>query len=84
MSSFSERIWYAGTEGNDDAYEQPFHSFGVVYKYFPTDHMQFEFSLDNILDEEREFEQRNIQGDVARVLVQDVGVSFGASVVWTF
>ena len=84
FNSFSERIWYAGTEGHDDAYEQPFHSLGVVYKYFPTDHMQFEFSLDNILDEDREFEQKNVEGDIARVLVQDVGVSFGASVVWTF
>ena len=83
-NSFGERIWYAGTEGNDDAYEQPFGSLGIVYKYFPTDHMQFEFSLDNILDEDREFKQKNIEGDVARVLVQDVGVSFGASVVWNF
>jgi hypothetical protein len=46
--------------------------------------MQFEFSLDNLLDEDREFEQVNNQGQIARVLVQDVGVSFGASVVWTF
>jgi len=84
FNSFGERIWYAGTEGNDDAYELPFYSLGVVYKYFPTDHMQLEFSLDNILDEDREFEQRNIEGDFARVLVQDVGVSFGATVVWTF
>ncbi len=84
FNSFGERIWGAGTEGHDDAFEQPFHSLGVVYKYFPTDHMQFEFSLDNILDEDREFEQKNIEGDIARVLVQDVGVSFGASVVWTF
>ena len=84
FNSFGERIWYAGTEGHDDAYEQPFHSLGVVYKYFPTDHMQFEFSLDNVLDEDREFEQQNIEGEIARVLVQDVGVSFGASVVWTF
>jgi outer membrane cobalamin receptor len=84
FNSFGERIWYAGTEGNDDAFEQPFQSLGVVYKYFPTDHMQFEFSLDNLLDEDREFEQVNNQGQIARVLVQDVGVSFGASVVWTF
>ena len=49
-----------------------------------TDHMQFEFALDNVLDEDREFEQVNSEANVARVLVQDVGISFGASVVWSF
>lgn len=84
FNSFAERIWYAGTEGYQDAYEQPFQSVGIVYKYFPTNHVQLEFSLDNILDEDREFEQVNTQGQTARVLVQDVGMSFGASLVWSF
>lgn len=83
-NAFGDRIFFAGTAGNDDAYEQPFHSLGLVYKFFPTDRLQLEFELDNILDEEREFHQINSGGQVARILTQEVGrsVSFGAR--WTF
>jgi len=83
-NAFGERIFYAGTGGNDDAYEQPFRSLGIVYKYFPTDHLQLELQIDNILDEQRRFEQRNGAGRVANVLVQDVGTSIGLTARWAF
>jgi outer membrane receptor protein involved in Fe transport len=83
-NAFGERIFAAGTGQNDDAYEQPFHSLGIVYKYFPTDKLQLEVELDNILDEEREFEQANSNGEVATILQQEVGTSFGLSARWSF
>jgi outer membrane receptor protein involved in Fe transport len=83
-NAFGERIFFAGTGNNDDAYELPFHSVGIVYKYFPTDRLQLEFKLDNILDEEREFEQVSANGDTAKVLTQEVGTNFGLSARWSF
>jgi TonB-dependent receptor len=81
---YGERIFAAGIEGIDDAFEQPFNSLGVVYKYFPTDNLQIQASLDNILDEEFEIQQMNADGDLARIIVQEVGKSFGLSVRWSF
>jgi outer membrane receptor protein involved in Fe transport len=84
LNVFGERIFFAGTGGNDDAYEQPFYSLGLVYKYFPTDNLNLEFSLDNILDEKREFLQRNAGGTSARILVQNVGADISIGMRWAF
>lgn len=83
-NAFGERIFFAGTGQNQDAFEQPFYSLGIVYKYFPTDHLQLEIKLDNILDENREFQQINQSGNTARILTQEVGTSFGAGIRWSF
>jgi outer membrane receptor protein involved in Fe transport len=83
-NAFGERIFFAGTGQHDDAYEQPFDSLGIVYKYFPTDRLQVEFELDNILDEERQFEQINSNGQVARILQQKVGTNLGVAARWSF
>lgn len=83
-NAFGERIFYAGTGGNQDAFEQPFRSLGVVYKYFPSDRLQVQLELDNLLDEERVFEQVGSAGRTATVLRQDVGLSYGLGVQWTF
>jgi TonB-dependent receptor len=83
-NAFGERIFFAGTGQNGDAFEQPFHSLGIVYKFFPTDRLQLEAKLDNILDEERVFEQANARGEVARILQQDVGTTIGLTARWTF
>ena len=84
FNSFGERIFFAGTGGNDDAYEQPFDSLGVVYKFFPTDRLELMLRLDNILDESREFEQISRDGEIARVISQDVGASLSLSGSWSF
>jgi outer membrane receptor protein involved in Fe transport len=81
---FGERIFAAGVESIDDAYEQPFNSLGIVYKYFPTDRFQIEAKFDNILDEESEFEQANADGDIARIIVRETGRSFSMSARWSF
>jgi TonB-dependent receptor len=83
-NAFGERIFFAGTGQNDDAYETPFHSLGLVYKYFPVERIQLEFKLDNILDEEHLYEQKNSSGEVARILTQDVGTSLSLAARWTF
>jgi len=65
-------------------YELPFDSLGLVSKFFPTDRIELQLKLDNILDEQREFEQVNVDGEIARVLVQDVGLTYSLSGKWTF
>jgi len=84
FNAFGERIYSAGTDNHQDVFEQPFDSLGLVYKYFPTDRIELQLKLDNILDEQREFEQINEDGNLARVLVQDVGLSYSLSGRWTF
>lgn len=81
---FGERIFGAGIAGNDDAFEQPIHTLGLVYKFFPTDYLELNFQLDNILDEERQFTQVNRAGQEAKILTQEIGVTFGASVKVSF
>jgi outer membrane receptor protein involved in Fe transport len=83
-NAFGERIFYGGVAGNDDAYEQPFHSLGVVYKFFPTDSLEFNFKIDNILDEEHEFTQVNNDGTEALLIQQDVGLTFSLSAKLSF
>ncbi len=81
---FGERVFYGGISGNDDAFEKPFHSLGVVYKWFPTDFIEVGVSIDNILDENREFEQSNLGGQTATLIDQVVGRTFGISAKLSF
>ena len=81
---FGERIFGAGIAGNDDAFEQPIHTLGIVYKFFPTDYLEFDVQLDNILDDEREFTQVNRNGDEAKILLQEIGVTFSISAKVSF
>lgn len=83
-NSFGERIFYAGTGNNEDAFEQPYDSFGIVYKYFPTDRMEIAAKFDNILDEETTIEQVSSTGNTAEIFVQDVGRTFSLSGRWSF
>ena len=83
-NAFGERIYFAGTGRNEDAYEEPFQSLGIVYKFFPTDRIEMQAKLDNILDEDREFRQINSQGELARIINQRVGISLSLSGKWFF
>lgn len=74
-----ERIAFAGTNGKDDAYEQPFHSLDFVYSYNPTPEMKVKFSFKNILDEQITIEQ---QGEVLKQ--KEVGQSLGLSFSYDF
>ena len=84
FNAFGERIYFAGTGRNQDAYERPFDSLGVVYKFFPTENIEIQAKLDNILDEDRVFEQINSTGELARIISQKVGTSFSLSGKWFF
>ena len=80
----SERIFFAGTSGNDDAFEQPFGSLDLIYNYYPTENISVKVKLGNILDAKREFEQKNSSGDNVVILEQDVGTNFGLSLSWKY
>jgi outer membrane receptor protein involved in Fe transport len=83
-NAFGERIFYGGVAGNDDAFEQPFHSLGIVYKFFPTDRLELEFQVDNLLDDELEFTQANNDGQVATLIEQEVGLTYTVSAKFSF
>lgn len=83
-NAYGERIFYGGVAGNDDAFEQPFHSLGIVYKWFPTDQIELEFQVDNILNDDLLFEQVNSNGQTANLIEQEVGVTFSVAAQWTF
>lgn len=83
-NAYGERIFYGGVAGNDDAFEQPFHSLGLVYKWFPTDQIQVKFQVDNILNDNLLFQQVNANGIQADLIEQEVGITVGASAQWSF
>lgn len=75
-NAFGDRIFYGGVAGNDDAFQQPFHDLGLVYKFFPNDMWEIDFQIDNILDEELEFTQTNLAGSEAKLITQEIGLTF--------
>jgi outer membrane receptor protein involved in Fe transport len=75
-NAFGPRIFYAGIDGFDDAYEQTFHSLDFVYSWFPSDNWTLKLRLKNILDETTRIDQGNTVGDDIRVLEQSVGTTF--------
>ncbi|QQD17674.1 TonB-dependent receptor plug domain-containing protein [Spongiibacter nanhainus] len=79
-----ERIFFAGTQGNDDAFEQPFHSLDLIYNWYPTQQLSMKVKVSNLLDSQREFEQKNSAGRNTVILEQEVGTSFGVSLSWKY
>ena len=57
---FGERILAAGLGGRQDAFEQPFHSLDVVYKYYPDFNSTISFKIKNLLDESQEVTQSDV------------------------
>ena len=57
---FGERILIPGIDGFDDSYEQPFHSFDTVYKYYPDFNTTLTFKVQNILGETKELEFEDV------------------------
>ena len=78
---FGERIFFAGTDGNDDAFEQPFHSLDLVYSWYPSESLSVKFKLQNLLDERLEIEQKGSAGNVV-VIEQDLGTNFVIDLKW--
>ena len=76
---FAERIIIPGMDGQDDAYEQPFHSLDMVYSYYPTYSSTLKFKVQNMLnqDKEIEFEDTLMRSETK-------GVAFEVSLKWDF
>jgi len=71
---FGKRIAFAGIDGKDDAYEQPFHSLDFVYSYNVFSDASLKFSAKNLLNRDVEILQ---QGEILQLREQ--GVSIGLS-----
>lgn len=76
---FGERIIFPGIEGEDDKFEQPFHSVDLVYTYYPTYASTLQFKVNNILDEKKEIE---FDDQLFRSSTQ--GIGFDISFKWDF
>jgi len=83
-NAFGERIFFAGINGVDDAFEQPFHSLDFVYTFFPTDQWTIKLRFQNMLDQTTRIDQKDAQGNEVRVIEQTVGTSFLLDVKWGF
>ncbi len=67
---YSERIFFAGRFGADDAKEQPFNSLDLIYSFHPTEKLALKLRLQNLLDEDIVIEQGGVD-----VLTQTVGLT---------
>ena len=77
-NAFGERILFAGVNGIDDAFEQPFHSLDLTYSWFTTDHLTFKLRVRNLLQDELEVRQQGVT-----VLEQEVGMTWLFDVSWS-
>jgi TonB-dependent receptor len=67
---YSERIFFAGRGGADDAREQPFNSLDLVYSFHPTDRLSLKLRLQNLLGEDTVIQQGGVD-----VLEQKIGTT---------
>lgn len=74
-----ERLVFAGRAGAPDAYEQPFNSLDLNVDMFPLDGLRVRFKVQNLLDENVEFQQ----GDTA-IVEQTVGSSYSLGLRYEF
>lgn len=76
---FGERLYFAGRNGEPDAYEQPFNSLDITYSYFPTENLIMKLKAKNLLDESLE-----IQRDGKVTYEETVGQTLSASIQYNF
>ena len=76
-NSFGERIFFAGIDSFDDAFEQPFHSLDLVYSWFATEKLTAKLRIKNLLNEKLAITQAGID-----ILEQKVGVSLLLDLKW--
>ena len=77
-NSFGERIFFAGIDGQGDAFEQPFHSLDLVYSWFPTERVALKLRAKNVLNESVEIEQ-----DGVNLIEQSLGTTVLMDVSWS-
>jgi outer membrane receptor protein involved in Fe transport len=79
---FGPRIFSAGRNGADDAFEQPIHTVDLVYSFYPTDNITFTAKVQNLLSDEREIRQDSATfGDVT-IFEQLIGTTAVATLRW--
>ncbi len=85
LNYFSERLFFAGRNGREDTYEQPFTSLDFTYSFYPTDQFTVKFKAQNLLDEKIEIAQFSdaAQSDVV-ILEQDIGKTFSLDIKWSY
>ena len=76
---YSERIFFAGRFGADDAMEQPFNSLDLTYSFHPTESLVLKLRLQNLLDEDIVIEQAGVD-----VLTQTVGLTTKLDLAYRF
>ena len=76
---YSDRIFFAGRGGADDAEEQAFNSLDLTYSFHPTDKLSLKLRLQNLLDEDTVIEQGGVD-----VLTQNVGLTTKLDVSYRF
>jgi outer membrane receptor protein involved in Fe transport len=76
---FGERIIIPGIEGQDDKFEQPFHSVDLIYTFYPSYSSTVKFKVQNMLDEKKEIEFSD-----TLFRSETKGVSFDISFKWDF
>ena len=76
---FGERIFYGGRLPSPDAFESPFHSLDLTYSYFPTERITVRLRTQNLLDEDREFEQGGV-----KIIEVDSGTRVRVDLQWKF
>jgi TonB-dependent receptor len=78
-SAFDDRLFFAGSNGAKDAYEQSFGSLDLIYSYYPIDGLSLRFRLQNLLDDEIEIEQGGVT-----ILKQTLGVNAKFDISYEF
>jgi outer membrane receptor protein involved in Fe transport len=76
---YSERIFFAGRFGADDATEQPFNSLDLTYAFHPTEKMILKLRLQNLLEEDLVIEQGGVD-----ILTQTVGLTTKVDFAYRF
>ena len=91
LNYFSERLFYAGRNGRQDSYEQPFTSLNATYAFYPTDNFTVKLKGQNLLDETITIKQRastNSSNGIVysddTILEQKYGQTFSIDVKYTF
>ena len=78
-NSFDERVYFAGRDGQGDAYEQPFDSLDLVYSFYPTTGSALKFKLKNLLDDTQTIEQDGVE-----IFEQEVGLTGTVEFSWEY
>jgi outer membrane receptor protein involved in Fe transport len=76
---YSDRVFFAGRGGADDAVEQAFNSLDLTYSFYPTEKLSLKLRLQNLLDEDTVIEQGGVD-----VLTQNYGLTTKLDVSYRF